>query len=52
MEDAADVAFKAILDKLCALSSVKHIRFVLFDQSSLNIHEKVLKEVLEGQKKH
>ena len=46
MEEAADVALKAVLDKTCALSSVKHVRFVLFDAPTLEIHEKALERLL------
>jgi len=45
LEEAADVAMKAICDKLCALSNVKHIRFVLYDQISLDIHETALRRL-------
>ena len=45
LEDAADVALKAVTDKLCALSSIEHIRFVLYDQKSLDIHKQALKKI-------
>lgn len=44
MEPATRVAFKAILDELPQLWSVKHIRIVLFDADDVRIHA----EVLEG----
>ncbi|MGM0435839.1 MAG: macro domain-containing protein [Bacillota bacterium] len=47
LEDAADVALKAVIDKLCSLSSVKHIRFVLYDQKSLKIHEEALQRIAD-----
>lgn len=47
MEAAADVALKSVLDKLCSLSHVKRIRFVLYDDQALDIHEKVLERLTE-----
>ena len=42
MEAAAKVAFKAINDAAKSLSSVRHIRFVLFSHADLQVHEKML----------
>ena len=47
LKAAADVALKAITDKLCSLSEVKHIRFVLYDQKSLDIHEEALRRITQ-----
>jgi O-acetyl-ADP-ribose deacetylase len=45
MKLAARVAFKTILDELPHLSSVKHVRFVLFDAADLRLHLKILEEL-------
>ncbi|MCM8899935.1 O-acetyl-ADP-ribose deacetylase [Caldicoprobacter algeriensis] len=45
MEEAARVAFKAILELVPSLKSVKVIRFVLWDRKALEIHERVLEEI-------
>ncbi|WP_114418444.1 macro domain-containing protein [Marinospirillum perlucidum] len=39
MQAAAQVAFKAIAEKVPQLSSVRHIRFVLFKPSDVEVHE-------------
>ena len=46
MEPAARVAFKAVIDVVPQLSSVKHIRFVLFRAADLRVHERVLKTLI------
>lgn len=45
-EDAAAIAFKAVIDKAESLSNLKYIRFVLFDDACLAIHEEALKRLL------
>ncbi len=45
MEPAARVAFRTMLDELEGLSSVRHVRFVLFDPSDVELHERVLAEL-------
>ncbi len=47
MEEAAEVAFRAILDTIPELNSVKRIRMVLYRKRDLEIHEKVLRRMLE-----
>jgi O-acetyl-ADP-ribose deacetylase (regulator of RNase III) len=47
MEDAARVAFKTVLDEIPRLSSIRLIRFVLFNNSDTALHQKVLKELTE-----
>lgn len=47
MEAAADVALKAVIDRTCSLSYVKRVRFVLYDNEALDIHEKVLERLSE-----
>ena len=44
MEQAARIAIKTILDELPGLSGVRHIRFVLFDDSDKEIHARILLE--------
>lgn len=47
LEAAARVAFKTILDCVGSLKHVKNIRFVLYSDSDLKVHESVLKEVAD-----
>jgi len=42
MRDAAEVAFRTIHAMVEQLQSVRHIRFVLFDQPSTDLHKQVL----------
>jgi len=44
-EAAARVAFRTILDALENLSSVKHIRFVLFNDADRELHDRILQEL-------
>jgi O-acetyl-ADP-ribose deacetylase (regulator of RNase III) len=44
---AARIALRTILDAAGSLSSVEHIRFVLFDDETLRLHEEVLSELLQ-----
>jgi len=46
MEEAAEVAFKAILGTIPQLKSVKRIRLVLYRKRDLEIHEEVLQRLL------
>ena len=46
VEEAADVAFKTVLNMIPRLLYVKRIRFVLYDEESLDIHKKVLARLL------
>ncbi len=48
MEPAARVAFKTVISVLPRLSSLKHIRFVLFHDADVRVHEKVLKDLTGG----
>ena len=45
--DAAYVAFKTIIRNIRQLKKVKMIRFVLFSDNHLGIHEKVLNELIQ-----
>jgi O-acetyl-ADP-ribose deacetylase (regulator of RNase III) len=46
MEEAAEIAFKTVIELIPELKRVKRIRFVLYDNSALEIHERVLSKVL------
>ena len=48
VEDAARVALKTIIDDTPNLSSVKLIRFVLFGEGDLELHQRILDELAEG----
>ena len=45
MEEAAEVAFKTVIELIPELKCVKRIRFVLHDNSALEIHERILSKV-------
>lgn len=45
MEPAARVAFQTILEEMDGLSSVKHIRFVLFNEADRDLHDRILQQV-------
>ncbi|HHO48308.1 MAG TPA: macro domain-containing protein [Desulfobacteraceae bacterium] len=45
VEQAARVAFRTILAELPALTAVRRVRFVLFSQSDLETHRRVLEEI-------
>jgi O-acetyl-ADP-ribose deacetylase (regulator of RNase III) len=47
LEAATQVAFKTVLETLPQLSSVKHIRFVLFQEADARVHEEVLERLLD-----
>ena len=44
--DAAEIAFRAIRAALPNLNAVRHIRFVLHDDESLALHERLMQRVL------
>ncbi len=48
IEAAAEVAFRTIKEKLPGLRSVKRIRFVLFSDKDLEVHEKALARIFGG----
>lgn len=48
MEPAARIAFTTLLAETAGLSSVKHIRFVLFSNRDAELHQRVLAEVVDG----
>lgn len=45
-EEAARVALQAIREELPRLESVRHIRFVLFDDAGARLHARVMEEIL------
>lgn len=47
IEEAAEVAFKTIMELLPELQYVKRIRFVLYSNKALEIHEKTLSRLLK-----
>jgi O-acetyl-ADP-ribose deacetylase (regulator of RNase III) len=47
LEEATQVVFNTIKELLPELSYVKHIRFVLYDQSTLSVYEKYLEKLNE-----
>ncbi len=47
MEAAARVALKTVLGELPGLSSVKLVRFVVFNEAALDMHARVLEELAE-----
>jgi O-acetyl-ADP-ribose deacetylase (regulator of RNase III) len=48
MEPAARIALKAILDELPELSSLRHIRMVLYQTADERIHSRVLEELADA----
>lgn len=47
MKDAAKVAFETIKEEMPRLSSVKLIRFVLWGEDAMNVHQEAMGEVFE-----
>lgn len=47
MDDAAKVAFETIRDEIEQLKSVEEIRFVLFGDEDLRVHQKVMEEIFD-----
>jgi O-acetyl-ADP-ribose deacetylase len=48
MEPAARIALVAVLDMAPDLRSVRHVRFVLYGQRDLQVHQEVLEELTGG----
>lgn len=48
MRDAAEVAFETIRDVAPDLKVVERIRYVLFDQKALDVHEQAMRAVFEA----
>lgn len=46
LKDATDIAFRTISEIIPNLRHVKHIRFVLHDQTALSVHEQYLEKML------
>jgi len=45
MEPAAQVALTTVVDEAPRLTAVRHIRFVLFGDRALQVHERILREL-------
>lgn len=45
MRPAARIALQAIFDAAPDLASVAHVRFILFDENALSVHEQILAAV-------
>lgn len=52
LEEAAEVAFRTIIGMISELHNVKKIRFTLYDDRSLDIHETTLSRLLKEQTKN
>jgi O-acetyl-ADP-ribose deacetylase (regulator of RNase III) len=50
MEPAARIALRTMIDAAPTLEAVTHIRFVLYDQQALRVHEDVLADVTSDAK--
>ncbi len=48
MKEAAEIALFTLKEMVPELKHVKHIRFVLHDQSALSVHEYYLKKLMEN----
>ena len=48
VEEGAEVALKTVLGELPSLKSVKKIRFVIYDEPTLAIFQKALRELTTG----
>jgi len=46
IEDAADLAFRTVIKMIPKLKYIKRIRFVLYSDRDLNIHEKALSRII------
>ncbi len=51
LEEASEVAYKTVMEKIPELNQVKRIRFVLYSQKDLEVHEKVFQKILEQNRK-
>jgi O-acetyl-ADP-ribose deacetylase len=45
LKDATEIVLRTIREIIPKLKHIKHIRFVLHDQTALNIHEQSLKKL-------
>lgn len=46
VQEATEIAFRTVKDILPQLKKVKHIRFVLHDESALSVHEHYLEKII------
>lgn len=51
-QEAAQVAFKTLLNLLPDLNTLRHIRFVLFSAEDARLHAEVLKNILPGENRY
>ncbi|UZH55733.1 macro domain-containing protein [Salinimicrobium tongyeongense] len=47
-EAAAKVAFTKIIEKISTLKTLKNVIFVLYNQQDLDIHKRVLEQIMQG----
>lgn len=47
MEEAAEIAFSTIRDEVPKLESVKEIRFVLFSEEDLRMHQEIMENIFK-----
>lgn len=47
-EEAAKVAFTAVIEQVADLHHVKHIVVVLYSHQDLKVHERILEQILQG----
>lgn len=45
LQEAANIAFETVINEITQLKSVQHIRFVLFSEKDLKVHEKLLNKI-------
>lgn len=48
VEDAAKVAFTKIIESISSLKHLKNIIFVLYSEKDLNVHKRVLEQIMQG----
>jgi O-acetyl-ADP-ribose deacetylase (regulator of RNase III) len=48
VEDAAKVAFTKIIERISTLQHLKNIIFVLYSEKDLNVHKRVLEQIMQG----
>lgn len=48
IEEAGRLAFSVIIDKVANLKYVKHIVFVLYSTKDLEVHKRILEQIMQG----
>jgi len=51
-QEAAQVAFKTLLENIPGLKTLRHIRFVLFNAEDAHLHGEILKDLAPGENPH